>query len=138
MKKNSKGFSFPPDEFEVPLMPYIPICPHEYRGERDPDGTARLYFWTWENGEDSIYEITPDDSLSVRNHSPTGFNWGYGGSGPHQLGLAILLHALAFQKAPDKVALSLYHRFVTDVISILPNSWRIAKDVVEEWVAESY
>jgi hypothetical protein len=26
-----------------------------------------------------------------RNHSPDGFNWGYGGSGPAQAALAILL-----------------------------------------------
>ncbi len=30
-------------------------------------------------------------SLKVRNHSPTGFNWGYGGSGPAQFALALLL-----------------------------------------------
>jgi hypothetical protein len=28
--------------------------------------------------------------LDLRNHSPTGFAWGYGGSGPSQLSLAIL------------------------------------------------
>jgi len=30
-------------------------------------------------------------SLAVCNHSPDGFAWGYGGSGPAQLALAILL-----------------------------------------------
>lgn len=30
-------------------------------------------------------------SLAVRNHSPTGPEWGHGGSGPAQLALAILL-----------------------------------------------
>ena len=29
--------------------------------------------------------------LNIRNHSPTGFAWGYGGSGPAQLSLAILV-----------------------------------------------
>lgn len=28
--------------------------------------------------------------LDLFNHSPTGFEWGYGGSGPAQLALAIL------------------------------------------------
>ena len=28
--------------------------------------------------------------LDLWNHSPTGFEWGYGGSGPAQLALAIL------------------------------------------------
>jgi hypothetical protein len=31
------------------------------------------------------------ESLKVWKHSPTGFAWGYGGSGPAQLALAILL-----------------------------------------------
>lgn len=30
----------------------------------------------------------------VRNHSPDGFQWGYGGSGPAQLALALCIHAL--------------------------------------------
>jgi hypothetical protein len=36
-------------------------------------------------------ELSPERSLRVRNHSPTGFSWGFGGSGPAQLALALLL-----------------------------------------------
>jgi len=36
-------------------------------------------------------EVTPTRSQKVWNHSPDGFNFGYGGSGPAQLALAILL-----------------------------------------------
>ena len=36
-------------------------------------------------------ELTPAKSQAVRNHSPDGFAWGYGGSGPAQLALAICL-----------------------------------------------
>ena len=36
-------------------------------------------------------ELLPDDSLTYRNHSPDGFSWGYGGSGPAQLALAVML-----------------------------------------------
>lgn len=35
--------------------------------------------------------LSPEHSLQVINHSPDGFAWGYGGSGPAQLALAILL-----------------------------------------------
>jgi len=35
--------------------------------------------------------LKPERSQKVRNHSPDGFNWGYGGSGPAQLALAIAL-----------------------------------------------
>ena len=37
--------------------------------------------------------LDPKPSQRAYNHSPDGFNWGYAGSGPAQLALAILLHA---------------------------------------------
>ena len=41
--------------------------------------------------EDANGVWTPlDPRYDLRNHSPTGFAWGYGGSGPSQLALAIL------------------------------------------------
>jgi hypothetical protein len=36
-----------------------------------------------------------DLQLRVRNHSPTGFEWGYGGSGAAQLALALCIDALS-------------------------------------------
>ena len=39
-------------------------------------------------------ELTPEASLKLRKHSPTGFAFGYGGSGPAQLSLALLLDVL--------------------------------------------
>jgi hypothetical protein len=35
--------------------------------------------------------LDPGPSQKAYNHSPDGFNWGYGGSGPAQLALAITL-----------------------------------------------
>ncbi len=35
--------------------------------------------------------LDPGPSLRIRNHSPTGFEWGYSGSGPAQTSLAVLL-----------------------------------------------
>lgn len=57
-----------------------------YRGKRD----------VHDNGGIGDTHVTVDDKplplrLEVYNHSPTGFEWGYGGSGPAQLALAILL-----------------------------------------------
>lgn len=34
--------------------------------------------------------LTPKQSQKIINHSPDGFNWGYGGSGPAQLALAVV------------------------------------------------
>jgi len=36
-------------------------------------------------------ELSPEKSQAVQNYSPDGFAWGYGGSGPAQLALAICL-----------------------------------------------
>jgi hypothetical protein len=41
----------------------------------------------WLDGE----LLDPKESQRHRNHSPDGFNWGYGGSGPAQLALAVVL-----------------------------------------------
>jgi len=50
--------------------------------------------------------LRPEKSQKIRNHSPDGFNWGYGGSGPAQLALAIMLEV--YEKA---TALRKYQEF---------------------------
>ena len=60
-------------------------------------------------------EITPEKSLSVMKHSPSGFAWGYGGSGPAQLALAILLDLV-----DKKSALNWYHDLKVSFIARLP------------------
>lgn len=59
--------------------------------------------------------LRPDNSQKVRNHSPDGFNWGYGGSGPAQLSLAILLKYL-----PHKDACNYYQKFKFQVVARWP------------------
>jgi len=51
--------------------------------------------------------LSPARSQRVWNHSPDGFEWGYGGSGPAQLALAILLEA----GLSDDEAVRLHQRF---------------------------
>jgi hypothetical protein len=43
----------------------------------------------WQGEEAKL--LDPKPSQALRNHSPDGFEWGYAGSGPAQLALAILL-----------------------------------------------
>jgi len=60
--------------------------------------------------------------LDLHSHSPTGFEWGYGGSGPAQLALAIL--ADHCERSED--ALNLHQRFKWNVVAELPDSgWRL-------------
>jgi len=57
-----------------------------------------------------------DLRLDLANHSPTGFCWGYNGSGPAQTALAIL----ADYFADDQLALRYYQEFKSKVIAQLP------------------
>lgn len=75
--------------------------------------------------------LDPRYSLALRNHSPTGFEWGYGGSGPAQLALAILLDA-----AGQETALSLYQQFKFQVVGRMPKEWELTSGEVEMWVAD--
>jgi hypothetical protein len=63
------------------------------------------------------------------NHSPTGFEWGYGGSGPAQLALALL----ADHCGDDEQALNLYQRFKWAVIAELPcRHWTLTSEEIEQ------
>jgi len=53
-----------------------------------------------------------EKSLKVADHSPDGFNWGYGGSGPAQAAFAILQHIFG-----DGFAKENTQRFKSDVIA---------------------
>ncbi len=62
------------------------------------------------------------------NHSPDGFAWGYQGSGPAQLALAIL----ADHCANERAALEHYQAFKRAVIANLPQdqNWAMSGSVV--------
>src|SRR5436309_2494513 len=67
--------------------------------------------------------------LDLRNHSPTGFEWGYGGSGPAQLALAVLADHLA----DDEKALEFYQGFKFAVIARLPgNHWSLTSLEIDQ------
>ena len=68
------------------------------------------------HGDSRCRELKPRHDL--RNHSPTGFNWGYGGSGPAQLALALLADALD----DDDRALAVYQDYKWRVIARLDNA----------------
>jgi hypothetical protein len=94
--------------------------------------------------EDTVVEfrVLPDDhqwrrlplspSLRLRNHSPTGFAWGYAGSGPAQLALALLLEA-----TDRRFAVENYQAFKFDVLTRLAwdeTRWFVRVDL-ERWLA---
>jgi len=85
------------------------LTEHVYHGRRDP--TAPV-------GEECTVTVDSDpldcryDLLSA---SPSGFEWGYGGSGPATLAIAILAHAFG-----DEFACDHYQQFKRDIVSDLP------------------
>jgi hypothetical protein len=67
--------------------------------------------------------------LDLWNHSPTGFEWGYCGSGPAQLALAVLADHLA----DDRQVLDIYQRFKWAVVAELPKKgWTLtSREIVQ-------
>lgn len=82
-----------------------------------------------QGGPGSVYVCEPpnrfplDPANHVRNHSPDGFQWGYGGSGPAQLALAICVRLVGEERA-----LKVYQPFKMRVIASLPDEWELSKE----------
>ena len=69
-------------------------------------------------------------SLAVRNHSPNGIEWGYGGSGPSQLALAILLAMTDRETAERR-----HQQFKADVIARISDAeWSLPLRDVRRWL----
>jgi hypothetical protein len=92
-----------------------------FRGMRTREGIVVAY-----NG----HELPPRNDW--RNHSPDGFEWGYGGSGPAQLALAIL--GALFSK---RLALAHYQAFKFKIVAGLPKAgFTLTGEVVREWMRQ--
>ncbi|PSR22144.1 MAG: hypothetical protein C7B45_07930 [Sulfobacillus acidophilus] len=70
----------------------------------------------------------------VGNHSPTGFNWGYGGSGPADLALSLLVNALGHRRQADTGPL--YQEFKWAVVAHLPDEWSLTPQDILDWVRQ--
>lgn len=102
------------------------------------DDTPRFYCGTCFSGipavvvarePGSTYPLSP--RYDLRNHSPDGFQWGYCGSGPAQLALAILADA-----TDDETALRLYQLFKVQRVAAIPQQsrWQLSRADVIAWV----
>lgn len=85
-----------------------------YEGRRTPEDGAQVTRCDEETGE--CFPLPA--RLDLRDHSLTGFAWGYGGSGPAQLALALLADALG----DDERATRLYQAFKWEVVASLPTA----------------
>lgn len=68
-------------------------------------------------------------------HSPAGFEWGYGGSGPADLARSLLAHHLNNTPPNPRV----YQRFKAQVVQLLPRDpdgeWELTSEQVAEFLA---
>jgi hypothetical protein len=94
-----------------------------YEGRRTADGAVVTV-----NGK------TLDPRFDLRNHSPDGFHWGYGGSGPAQLALAI-----AADYFGDEVGESIYQDLKWALIApIQSDKWTLASQEIRAWHAKAF
>lgn len=85
-----------------------------YIGKRDQKtktGGLRVFYTDSNEVELKEHELNPRNDLY--NHSPNGFEWGYGGSGPAQLALALLADVLK----DDDRAIMLHQAFKGEVVA---------------------
>jgi hypothetical protein len=100
-----------------------------------------------ENG-DIVCKRTEDDELLfnlgqlVVHHSPTGFNWGYGGSGPADFALNILQYfgppgneVDCFRGRCSQFAWNYHHQFKREFIAALPKEGGVIPgEVIRKWI----
>lgn len=68
----------------------------------------------------------------LRNHSPDGFNWGYGGSGPAQLALALAADLLS-----DDEALAVYQQLKWQLIAgLVASEWTLTEDQIRQFLSQ--
>lgn len=110
----------------------------------------RTYIGRRDDADVEVIVVNEDGSsrplplrLDVRNHSPTGFEWGYGGSGPAQLALALLCDYFeTFHKDGNaNAALIMYQAFKWKVVGRLPSpgqevEWRLTTADIRKFVEE--
>ena len=108
------------------------------RGERTTAGRAQVFV------REGAKEYTLPLRLDLFNHSPDGFNWGYGGSGPAQLSLAILADALnktnpEMLRTNNEMAVELHQKFKDEEIATIDpaSNWAISRDYVIDWILKA-
>lgn len=135
-------------DLTIPIAPNIAVangrivvsCPE--CGRADPAGTRTepiRIFGDRRNGETIVYITYGDGSsapLAIQHgdknapHSPTGFAWGYGGSGP-----ATLAESILSELAGRPVGPSIYQSFKFEVIApITTDTWELTGDEIVAWL----
>jgi hypothetical protein len=98
-----------------------------YVGERLTDGSGRVYIEQPNTNRVRLHHRT-----GRLSHSPTGFEWGYGGSGPAELARALVKDVTGDDEPPARV----YQRFKFRVVGALPHDgWRLTEEEIRTHLA---
>jgi hypothetical protein len=128
---------------------YVKFGEFETSTERIHNDPRRYYEGTYHaSGEWNVHVVlnvpdpfleevdrTPlDPCLNMVDHSPDGFAWGYGGSGPAQLAFALLYHVTKDKETAQRF----YQRFKADVIGAMPmeDNWKLSYNDIVGWLGE--
>lgn len=93
-----------------------------YKGKRSYEGVEGQTIVVQDNGEE--YPLD-----HIERHSPDGFNWGFGGSGPADTALSILTDCLGMDQANQ-----LYQLFKWEFVAGWGEEWSITEKEILEWV----
>ena len=104
------------------------------KGYRSAKAGGALVTLVDDAGEERVLGL-PKLFNGEARHSPDGFRWGYGGSGPAELSRAILI---AFYPTDLHVRHPrLYQAFKADFIARLKaDQWELERSVVDKWLGE--
>lgn len=82
--------------------------------------------------EERSYPLPPRND--IRDHSPTGFEWGFAGSGPAQLALALVADACGRRLAIS----SIYQKVKFRLVAHLPHDgWTLSEQQVVDAVLQA-
>ncbi len=86
-------------------------------------------------GEEAVVTVTDSTGSSrrlphIETHSPTRFEWGYGGNGPAHLALSILADCVGIETAGRY-----YQDFKWEIIANLPLAgWKLTEHDIRAWL----
>jgi len=97
-----------------------------YKGQKT--GLGPFMVWVVDPGEiKASYRLR-----HIERHSSDGFNWGYGGSGPADLALSILVDFAGWDFAEKN-----YQRFKSDIVAKAGQELMICDSMIEDWLYET-
>lgn len=100
-----------------------------YKGMRDPEVPGTECVIKQQSDKNPVI-LDPSPSQKIWNHSPDGFNWGYGGSGPAQLALALLLDATG----DPGTALTQHQNFKRCFVCDWGDAWVLTQKNIIAWL----